>query len=92
LASVMMLFHKEPEVKKQGLAMLLAEFAFGWLALHQKAVEWLLKVGKSKELPGRTIVEMMQAAGGMTPAAMLVSLGAFILFAETCLPFRFDLK
>ena len=67
----------EPGAKKYGLALLIADLAQMWLGLHR---QW----------QRRTMLDTLRVLGGITFATLLVSLGAFILFAQTCLPFRLN--
>ena len=88
LASVM-LCGAEPEAKASGTVLLLAGLATGWLFFHEKAMQWLLRTWKTKDnWQKRTVFDTLRAVGGLAFMSALVALGAFILFAETCLPFR----
>jgi hypothetical protein len=88
VVSVIMLCGAEPETKKYGMVMLLADLAQGWLFFHEKAMQWLLRTWQTKEKwKQRTLFDALRVVGGMGLMAIFVALGAFILFAETCLPF-----
>ena len=87
--SIVLLCHAEPEAKKYGLVLLVADLAQGWLALHKTGVEWLLKVWElDRKWHRRAVLPTLQIIGGISLSAVLVALGGFILFAETCLPFK----
>jgi hypothetical protein len=87
LMSLVMLCRAEPEAKTYGTLLLLADLAQGWLFFHEKAMQWLLRTWKTKDnWRKRTVFDTLRAIGGMTFMAVLVAVGAFILFAETCLP------
>ncbi|MFN0020257.1 MAG: hypothetical protein ACKVP0_18505 [Pirellulaceae bacterium] len=87
LFSVMLLCRAEPEAKNSGLALLLGNLALGWLFFQDKALRWLTQNWKLRaQWPKRTLLETLQAVGGLSFMTALVGLGAFILFAETCLP------
>jgi hypothetical protein len=87
LCSVILLCRTEPDAKNSGLALLLANLAFGWLFFQDKALKWLMQEWKLRaKWPRRTLFETLQAVGGLTFMTALVGLGAFILFAEICLP------
>jgi len=87
--SIFLLCRAEPEAKKYGLALLVADLAQGWLALHNMGVAGLLKTWEfDRKWQRRSILPTLQVLGGITLSVALVSLGAFILFAETCLPFK----
>ena len=89
LLSLVMLCGAEPNAKESGTVLLLAGLAQGWLFFHEKAMQWLLRTWKTKgKLEKQTLFDTLRAVGGVTFMAALVALGAFILFAETCLPFR----
>jgi hypothetical protein len=87
LTSLVMLCRAEPEVKKYGTVLLLADLAQGWLFFHARAMQWLTARWKTKDKWQKpTLFDSVRAVAGMTFMATLVALGAFILFAETCLP------
>ena len=87
ILSLVMLCRAEPEAKKHGTVLLLADLAQGWLFFHERAMQWLMATWKTKDKwRKRTLFDSLRAVGGMTLMAALVALGAFILFAETCLP------
>ena len=87
LFSVILLCRAEPEAKNSGLAMLLANLAIGWLFFQDKALKWLMQKWKLRaQWPKRTLFEALQAVAGVTFMTALAGLGAFILFAEICLP------
>ena len=87
LMSLVMLCRADPEAKKYGTVLLLADLAQGWLFFQARAMQWLMAIWKTKDRwRKRTLFDSLRAVGGMTFMAALVALGAFILFAETCLP------
>ena len=87
LMSLVMLCRAEPEAKTYGTVLLLADLAQGWLFFHARAMQWLTATWKTKDKWQKpTLFDSVRAVGGMTFMAALVALGAFILFAETCLP------
>ena len=87
ILSLVMLCRAEPEAKTYGTALLLADLAQGWLFFHARAMQWLLATWKTKHKWQKpTLFDSIRAVAGMTFMTALVTLGAFILFAETCLP------
>ena len=87
LISLVMLCRAEPEVKSSGFIFLLTNLVQGWLFFHERATQWLLRTLKvNDKWPKRTLFDSLRAVGGMAFMTALVALGAFILFAEICLP------
>jgi hypothetical protein len=87
--NITMLWSADPEQKKHGAVLLLANLAQTWLFFHDKTMQWLQRTWKTKgEWERRTVLDTLYAVGGIGFMSTLIALGAFILFAETCLPFK----
>jgi hypothetical protein len=87
LMSLVMLCRAEPEVNQSGMVLLLANLAQGWLFFSDKALQWLMRNWKPlAKWKQQTVLEILKATGRLAFMSTLVALGAFILFAETCLP------
>lgn len=87
LISLVMLCRADPDVKQSGMVMLLASLAQGWLFFSDKALQWLMRNWKPlAKWKQQAVLEILKAAGRLAFMSVLVALGAFILFAETCLP------
>lgn len=87
--NISMLWSADPEQKKQGTVLLLGNLAQLWLFFHDKTMSGLQRNWKTKGTwEKRTVLDVLYAVGGIGFMSTLVALGAFILFAETCLPFK----